>query len=161
MGQGGQGPPSFQKTKSFLWQSALRLREKCCSDCIFDSRMLQSNICESLWLLECGAVKQWEMTSLLPAHSLAANRAFQNQKSGWKIWKCFNYLRHFDLISSVSWPQQPLICDCIYFSFPNLSPPPIGNISEKNFLGALFIQKVPLETGATQLFLCFLCPCIR
>ena len=37
---------------------------------VFDSRMLRSNICESLWLLECGAVKQWEMTSQLCAHCL-------------------------------------------------------------------------------------------
>ena len=50
---------------------------------IFDSRMLRINICEFLWLLECGAVKQWEMTSLLYAHCLPANRAFQNRKSGW------------------------------------------------------------------------------
>ena len=82
-GGGGKAAPSFQKTQKvpfFWWQSALCLREKCCSDCIFDSRMLQSNICESLWLLECGAVKQWEM---IGAHSLPANRAFQNRKSGW------------------------------------------------------------------------------
>ena len=31
--------------------------------------------CESLWLIERGAVKQWEMTSLLCAHCLPANRA--------------------------------------------------------------------------------------
>jgi len=55
---------------------------------IFDSRMLRSNICESLWLLECGAVKQWEMTSLLCAHILPANRAFQNRKSGWSTCIC-------------------------------------------------------------------------
>ena len=51
-GQGGQGPPSFQKTQKmpfFRWQSALCLCEKSCSDCIFDSRTLQSSICESLW----------------------------------------------------------------------------------------------------------------
>jgi hypothetical protein len=41
------------------------------------------NICEPLWLLECGAVKQWEMSSLLCAHCLPANRTFQNRKSGW------------------------------------------------------------------------------
>ena len=41
---------------------------------IFDSRILRSNICESLWLLECGAVKQWEMTGLyaMRAHCLPA-----------------------------------------------------------------------------------------
>ena len=33
--------------------------------------------------MSVGAVKHLEMTSLLPAHSLAANRTFQNQKSGW------------------------------------------------------------------------------
>ena len=83
VGTGGPSPPpSFQKTQKVPFSSgALCLREKCCSDCIFDSRMLQSNICESLWLLECGAVKQWEMASLLGAHSLHATRAFQNQKS--------------------------------------------------------------------------------
>jgi hypothetical protein len=31
-------------------------------------------------------------------------------------------------------------------------PPPVANISGINFLGALFILKVPLETGAPQLF---------
>jgi hypothetical protein len=31
-------------------------------------------------------------------------------------------------------------------------PSPVANISEKNFLGALFFRKVPLETGAPQLF---------
>jgi hypothetical protein len=30
------------------------------------------------------AVKQWEMTNLLCAHCLPANRAFQNRKSGWR-----------------------------------------------------------------------------
>jgi hypothetical protein len=43
---------------------------------------LRSNICESLWLLECVAVKQWEITSLLCADCLPANRAIQNRKSG-------------------------------------------------------------------------------
>jgi hypothetical protein len=45
-------------------------------------------------------------------------------------------------------PQWPLIYDCIYFSFPA----PVANISGKNFLGALFILKVPLETRVPQLF---------
>ena len=31
---------------------------------------------------ECGAVKQWKMTSVLCAHCLPANRTFQNRKSG-------------------------------------------------------------------------------
>jgi hypothetical protein len=44
--------------------------------------MLRSNIRESLWLLECGAVKQWEMTSLLRTPVLPANWTFQNRKSG-------------------------------------------------------------------------------
>jgi hypothetical protein len=61
----------------------------------------------------------------------------------------FNSFCHFHLISSVSRPQRPLIYDCIYFSFPN---PTVANISVKNFLGALFIPKVPLETDAPQLF---------
>ena len=45
-----------------------------------------TSVREFLWLLECGgcgAVKQWKMTSLLCAHCLAANRAFQNRKSGY------------------------------------------------------------------------------
>ena len=131
-GGGGKAPKFSEDTKSalFRWQSALCLREKCCSDCIFDSRMLQSNICDSLWLLECGAVKQWEMTSMLPA-ALSSVNSF-----------C-----HFHLISSVSRPQRPLIYDCIYFSFPKPPPPPGANISWKNLLAALFIPKVPLETG--------------
>jgi hypothetical protein len=33
-----------------------------------------------------------------------------------------------------------------------LPPPPVANISGKNFLDALFILKVPLETEAPQLF---------
>ena len=38
---------------------------------------------DSQWLLECGAVKQWETTScMLCAHCLPANRTFQKQKSG-------------------------------------------------------------------------------
>ena len=42
------------------------------------------------WVLgDCGAVKQWEMTSLLCAHSLPANRAFQNRKSGWSTRSFF------------------------------------------------------------------------
>jgi hypothetical protein len=83
--------------------------------------------------------------------------------------KCFNSLCHFHLISPVSRPQRPLIYDCIYFSFPNPPPPPpppppspVTNISGGNFLGALFIPKVPLETCAPPpppTFWCFLCPC--
>ena len=56
---------------------------------------------------------------------------------------CFNSFGHFHLISSVSRLQRPLIYDCIYFSFPS----PVANISGENVLGALFIPKVPLETG--------------
>jgi hypothetical protein len=65
----------------------------------------------------------------------------------------FNSFCHFHLISSVSRPQRLLIYDCIYFSSPT-PPPPGANISWKNFLAALFIPKVPLETGAPppQLF---------
>jgi hypothetical protein len=50
-GERAKAPSSFQKTPKvpfFRWQSALCICEKCCSDCIFVSRMLQSNICESL-----------------------------------------------------------------------------------------------------------------
>jgi hypothetical protein len=63
---------------------------------------------------------------------------------------CFNSFGHFHLISSVSRLQRPLIYDCIYFSFPS----PVANISGENVLGALFIPKVPLETGVPppQLF---------
>jgi hypothetical protein len=50
---------------------------------------------------------------------------------------CFNFFCHFHLIQSASRSQRHLVYDCIYFSFPS-----------KNFLGALFIPKVPLETGA-------------
>jgi hypothetical protein len=91
-----------------------------------------TSVREFLWLLECGgcgAVKQWKMTSLLCAHCLAANRAFQNRKSGYStrsfFWfgkrsttngkihtvpfakttaNCFNSFCHFHLISSVSRP---------------------------------------------------------
>ena len=38
---------------------------------------------------ECGAVKQWEMTSLFCVHCLPANRAFQNRKSGWSTRSFF------------------------------------------------------------------------
>ena len=129
-------------------QGALCLREKRFSDCIFDSRMLQSNICESSWLLECGAVKQWEMTSLLGAHSLAANRALQNRKKGWNttnekictVLVCknnckllFNSFGHFHLISYVSRPQRPLIYDCIHFPPPPPSFPCRQHFQEKCF----------------------------
>jgi hypothetical protein len=49
-----------------------------------------------LWLLECGAVKQWEMpTSLLCADCLPANQVFQNRKSGWskRLFFSFSKLR--------------------------------------------------------------------
>jgi hypothetical protein len=39
--------------------------------------------------------------------------------------------------------------------FELTSPPPHANISRKIFFGALFFQKVPLETGAPSTFLCF------
>ena len=39
--------------------------------------IFENNIFESLWLLECGAVKQLEMASMLCAHCLPANRAFR------------------------------------------------------------------------------------
>jgi hypothetical protein len=55
------------------------------------------------------------------------------------------------MISSVSRPQRPFIYDCMYFPslpFPLPPPSPVANISGKNFLDALFIPKVPLETGA-------------
>jgi hypothetical protein len=34
-GAGGPRPPKFSKVPFFQWQSALCLRDKCCSDCIF------------------------------------------------------------------------------------------------------------------------------
>ena len=42
---------------------------------------------------EYGAVKQWEMTSLLCAHCLPANRAFQNRKSGWSTRSFFWFVK--------------------------------------------------------------------
>ena len=104
------------------------------------------------------------MTSLLGPHSLAANGPFRtrNRAGARQMAKfarcsfakttanCFNSFCYFHFISSVSRPQRPLICDCIHFSFPEYPPPPspVANIYEKIFLGALFIKKVPLETGA-------------
>ena len=50
--------------------------------------------------IERGAVKQWEMTSLLcAAHCLPANRAFQNRKPDWSTVPSFdlaNEARHDD-----------------------------------------------------------------
>jgi hypothetical protein len=111
------------------------------------------------------------MTSLLPAHSLAANRTFQNQKSGCSTTNgkictmlvCKNTCKLL-LILSVTfiWSHPSVGLNGLWFMiafiFPSLNPPPppppptVANISGKNFLGALFIPKVPLETDAPQLF---------
>ena len=61
---------------------------------------------------------------------------------------CFNSFCHFHLISSVSRPQRPLIYNCIYFSSLPPLPPPRRQHFRENFLVALFISNVPLETGA-------------
>ena len=86
-GGGGKAPHVFRRHKkcpfsggkvpfAFTWKMLFRLH--------FWHTDVAKHICESLWFLECGAVKQWEtMTSLLGAHSLAANRTFQNRKAGW------------------------------------------------------------------------------
>jgi hypothetical protein len=79
----------------------------------------------SLWLLECGAVKQWEMTSLLCAHCCLRIRPFRTRnRAGARVRSmakftrcpfakatanCPNSFCHFHLISSVSRPQRPLI----------------------------------------------------
>ena len=42
---------------------------------------------------------------------------------------------------------------------PPFLPPPVANICGKNFSGALFIPKVPLQTGPPPIFWCFLRPC--
>jgi hypothetical protein len=65
---------------------------------------------------------------------------------------CFNSFCHFHLISSISRSQRSLIYDCIYFCFP--TPLPRRQHFRKHFLGALFIPKVPFQTGAPppQLF---------
>jgi hypothetical protein len=110
-GGGARGPspppPVFRRHKKcpfFLWQSALCLREKCCSDCIFDTWMLQSNIRISKFAL----------------FSFAKTTA-----------NCFNSFGHCHLISSVGRLQRPFIYDCIYFSFP--PPPPRQHFHEKVF----------------------------
>jgi hypothetical protein len=59
-------------------------------------------------------------------------------------------------------PQRPFIYDFNYFFYPTPPPPlpAVANISGGNVLGALFISKVPLETGAPPpTFWCFLRPC--
>jgi hypothetical protein len=81
--------------------------------------MLSVTACESLLLLnwvwgECGAVKQWEMTSLLCAHCLPASRAgavcLSEPEIGLEHTKaCSNSFCHFHLILSVSRIQRPLI----------------------------------------------------
>jgi hypothetical protein len=120
--------------------------------------MLQSNNRESLRLLECGAVKQWEVTGLLPAHSSAANRAFQKQKTGWDTTNGKNLHRarlrkqlQTALIISVTfiwshpWVGLNGLWFMIAFIFPSL---PVANIFGKNVFRALFFLKMPLETGA-------------
>ena len=92
--------------------------------------MLRSNICECVWLLECGAVKQWEWTACMRRTVClriglfrTGNRAgarvhsFDLTKEARKMAKfarcpfakttanCFNSSCHFHLISSMSQPQ--------------------------------------------------------
>jgi hypothetical protein len=91
-----------------------------------------------LWLLDCGAIKKWEMTSVLCAHYLPANRlaepeiglerarvrSFDLAKEARQMGEmekfvrrpfakttanCSNSFCHFHLISSVSRSQRPLI----------------------------------------------------
>ena len=104
----------------------------------FDSRMLQSNTCESLCgLLECGAVKQREWPAcfartvcLRIGPFRTGNRAgtcvrsfnfakarqmakFARCPFAKTITNCSNSFCHFHLISSVSRTQRPLIKTCI------------------------------------------------
>jgi hypothetical protein len=109
-----------------------------------------TTICESLWLLECGAVKQWEMTYF--AHTVClqtwpfrtgnqagacvlsfdlAKEARQLATFGWCPFakttaNCSNSFSHFHLISSMSRPQRPLIMLSVQFTnvpFPKLPNP--------------------------------------
>jgi hypothetical protein len=61
-GGGERKPPTVERTVFTFFHLPNR------SCVIFDSRMLRRNICQSLWLVERGTVKQWEMTSLLCAN---------------------------------------------------------------------------------------------
>jgi hypothetical protein len=98
---------------------------------------LTHGCCKATLVSLCGylsvgqLIKQWQMTSMLGAHSLLVNRTFQNLKSGWsatngkictmlvckKTANCFNSFCHFHLISSVSRPQRPLISIWLHLFF--------------------------------------------
>ena len=59
----------------------------------------------------------------------------------------FSFVKN--VVQIVFLPQWPLIYDFIYFFYPT----PVVNISVENFLGALFILKVPFETAPPPNFL--------
>jgi hypothetical protein len=118
-----------KKCPFFQWQSSFCLREKCCSDCIFDSRILQSNICEFSWYLSAG----WLNNDQPAWHALfACQPGLSEPEIGLEHdkWQNLHGARFMQkqlqtAFASVSRPQRPLIYDCIYFSFlpPPLLPP--------------------------------------
>jgi hypothetical protein len=72
---------------------------------IFDSR---ARMLRNHWSLECGVsvgqlIKQWEMTSLLCAHCLPVNRAFQNRSN---ICDCESLW----LLECKQWEMTSLLC---------------------------------------------------
>jgi hypothetical protein len=82
------------------------------------------------------------------------------------IWLQLFVLQKTQKMPSLWWQSALCLCenccsdcilyDCNYFSCPSS----VANISGKDFSGALFIPKVPLETGAhAPIFWCFLRPC--
>jgi hypothetical protein len=79
------------------------------------------------------------------------------------IWLQLFVLQKTQKMPSLWWQSALCLCenccsdcilyDCNYFSCLHTPPPPpVANISGKDFSGALFIPKVPLETGAHQSF---------
>jgi hypothetical protein len=126
---GGKVPFAFVKN---VFQIAF-LTHRCC-------KAISVSFCS---YLSVGQLNN-EMTSLLPAHSLAENRAFQNQKSGWSttnrkictVLFCKNNCKLLSFFLSLSLDlirelaSTAFDYDCIY-SFP--TPPP-----SPTFLGKFF-----------------------
>ena len=69
---------------------------------------------------------------------------------------CFHFFCHFHLISSVSWPQRPLIM--IAF-IPSLPLPPRQHFCENFFRCPFHSKSAPRNRCPPPTFLCFLRPC--
>ena len=158
-GTGGTCHPNFSKVPFFREQSALYLREKCRLDCIFCPMAFDLGLDLFLYLVFPEKLFYFRVKYKI---LICAEKKFWF--SGKNIsGKFFSTSGKFLSFSgkNVICPEKFLVCTENVFEINSPPPPPVANISGKNFLGALFNRKVLLEDWPPPppTFRCFLRPC--